>query len=212
MHEMSKLEFLFNNPEWVAVFASAVFAVFTIIVIIWQVFVMKAQVRVMLWQGRTSARHESKQNRLIESQNKLIRFQFEHQRMQILNGERAQLLKLGRELHLAVASVVSEAGRGLEIRYWGDVLDAARELDSRLNVLDVAAFSGEYDHWFPALRDYVGAILNIVIEKPSPETVKKLEDKDKHLNPIGIFLDIETAIRMDFFDFKKKWDAETSNV
>src|ERR1700722_13431102 len=73
MHEMSKWEFVLNNPEWVAVFASAVFAVFTIVVIVWQVGVMKAQVRVMVWQGRNSSRHESIQNRLIQSQNRLFR-------------------------------------------------------------------------------------------------------------------------------------------
>jgi hypothetical protein len=189
-----------------------VFAVFTIVVIIWQVFVMKAQVGVMVWQGRTSARHESQQNRLIESQNRLIRFQFEYEWVWRRNQERDELLKMGRELHLKVVGLLNELGRGLVIQSWSDLLDTARELDSSLNVLDVATFSGEYYHWFPPLREYVGAILNIVIEKPRPETVKKLEDEDKRLNPIRIFLNIESAIRMDFFEFKNKRNAETANV
>lgn len=198
MHEMSKLEFVLNNPEWAGVIASTIFAAVTAGIIFWQVCVM-------IWQGRNSDQHE-------RGQNRLIRLQHEHEWVWRRNQERGQLLKLGWELHRAVGSVADDSGRGLEIRYWHDVLDAAHELDSRLNVLDVATFSGEHDDWFPGLREYSTAVLNIVIEKPRPETVKKLEDEDKRLNPTGIFLGIESAIRMDYFDFKNKWDAETSNV
>jgi hypothetical protein len=38
-------------------------------------------------------------------------------------------------------------------------------------------------------------------------TMKKLEGANKHHDPIKVFLDLETAIRMEFFDFKEKWDA-----
>jgi hypothetical protein len=55
---------------------------------------MKAQVRVMKWQGRTSARHE-------HTQNQLIRLQIEHSWLQLLNDERSQILKMARKLHLA---------------------------------------------------------------------------------------------------------------
>jgi len=222
MHEMSKLEFLLNNPEWVAVFASAVFAVFTIIVIIWQVFVMKEQVRVMIWQGRTSARHESRQNRLIESQNRLIRFQFEHERMQILNAERALLLKLGRKLHLA-ACCLKETPSESDGIFWEEVTDTVRELNARLSTLDVGAYTGGYDEWFFHLKDYVDSLLRAVIDDrshppiapgvyPARATVATLAEADKRCDPIKIFLEIETAIRMEFFEFKQKWDAETSNV
>jgi hypothetical protein len=222
MHEMSKLEFLLNNPEWVAVFASTVFAVFTIIVIIWQVFVMKAQVRVMVWQGRTSARHESRQNRLIESQNRLIRFQFEHERIQILNGERAQLLKLGRKLHLA-ACCLKETPSESDGIFWEEVTDTVRELNARLSTLDVGAYTGVYDEWFFHLKDYVDSLLRAVIDDgnhppispgvyPARATVATLAEVDKRCDPITIFLEIETAIRMEFLEFKQMWDAETSNV
>ncbi|MGC2330793.1 MAG: hypothetical protein WA581_05025 [Candidatus Acidiferrales bacterium] len=52
---MSLWHLIWNSPEWVAVFANALFALVTISVIVWQV-------RVMIWQGRTSARHERIQN------------------------------------------------------------------------------------------------------------------------------------------------------
>jgi hypothetical protein len=76
------------------VFANALFALVTITVIIWQVCVMKAQVRVMKWQGRTSARHE-------RMQNQLIRLEIEHSGLQLLNDEGSQILKMARKLHLA---------------------------------------------------------------------------------------------------------------
>jgi hypothetical protein len=78
----------------VGVFANALFALVTITVIIWQVCVMKAQVRVMKWQGRTSARHE-------RMQNQLIHLEIEHSWLQLLNDERSQILKMARKLHLA---------------------------------------------------------------------------------------------------------------
>jgi hypothetical protein len=222
LHEMTRLEFLLNNPEWVAVFASAVFAVFTIIVIIWQVFVMKAQVRVMVWQGRTSARHESRQNRLIESQNRLIRFQFEHQRIQIVNGERAQLLKLGRKLHLS-AICLKETPSEHDGIFWDEVVDEVSELNERLSTLDVDAYAGFYGEWYFHLTDYVESLLRAVADdgqyapavpgaRPAPTTVATVLATEKRCNPTKIFLEIETAIRMDFFEFKQKWDAETSNV
>src|SRR5271154_3817779 len=94
MEPMSFGQLVENNPEWVGVFASALFAIVTIGVIIWQVFVMKAQVRVMKWQVRSSARHE-------RTQNRLIRLQHEHEWVFRKNQEREQILKLARKLHLA---------------------------------------------------------------------------------------------------------------
>src|SRR5580698_1030997 len=210
MHEMSKLEFLLNNPEWVAVFASAVFAVFTITVIIWQVFVMKEQVRVMVWQGRTSARHESRQNRLIESQNRLIRFQFEHERIQILNGERARLLKLGRKLQLSV-SCLKETPSEHDGIFWDEVVDEASELNVRLSTLDIDAYDDFYGEWYFHLTDYVESLLRAIADdgkqpaiapgiRPAPTTVAALLAIEKRCDPTQIFLEIETAIRMDFFD------------
>jgi hypothetical protein len=200
---MSLWQLLKDNPDWVGVVASSIFAAVTACIIFWQVCVM-------IWQGRNSDRHE-------RAQNRLIRLQHEHEWVWRRNRERDQLLKLGRELHLAVGCLVDQSPDSLEPQFWGEIQDAVHELTRRLNVLDIAAFSGDYDQWFPALEDYVSAIDKIVIDEkdvqyPSKQTKKKLEDAEKHHKPLSIFLDIEAAIRMDFFDFKNKWDAETSNV
>lgn len=63
-----------HNPEWMAVFASSVFAFFTVVVIVWQV-------RVMIWQGKNSDRHE-------RTQNRLLRLQFEREWMERKNAQR----------------------------------------------------------------------------------------------------------------------------
>ena len=47
MEPMSFWQLVENSPEWVAAFASIVFGLARTGVIVWQVFVMKAQVRVM---------------------------------------------------------------------------------------------------------------------------------------------------------------------
>ena len=106
---------ILNNPEWVGVFANALFAVTTIGVITWQVCVMKSQtrvmtmqVRVMRWQSRISARHE-------RVQIQLIHLQHEHEWLLRLNAEREQLLKLGRKLHLAAGCLKQTPSGDIEI-------------------------------------------------------------------------------------------------
>jgi hypothetical protein len=198
MQPMSLWQLLLNNPEWVAVFASSLFSLVTVIVIIWQVCVMT-------WQGRTSARHE-------RIQNKLIRLQREHEWVWQRNRERGQLLESARKLNLAVGILVSEQSSSFEPISWGEIQDASHELSARLRILDVAVFTGFYDQWFSKLEDYVDAIQHVVIEEsnvqcPSSETKDKLKEVQGTYNPIGIFLEIEAAIRMEFFEFKKKWDA-----
>jgi hypothetical protein len=42
---------------------------------------------------------------------------------------------------------------------------------------------------------------------PVLSTRKSLQAAAEHYKPIDIFLNMESAIRMEFFDFKKKWDA-----
>jgi hypothetical protein len=88
MQEMTFWQLVRNSPEWVGVFANALFAIVTIGVVIWQVLVMR-------WQGRNSDRHERIQNRL-------IRLQHEHEWLLRMNAEREQVLKLARKLHIAV--------------------------------------------------------------------------------------------------------------
>lgn len=209
MQPMSLSQLILNNPEWMGVFANALFAVITIGVITWQGCMMRAQVRVMAlqvrvmrWQGRLSARHERIQNRL-------IRLQHEHEWVLQRNREREQLLKLGRDLHLT-AGCLREKSSTADHLHWEQLQDTIHELHSRLNILDVAVFSSENDGWFFNLKGYVDAVLKAVIdensETPNLSTRKALKDADDAYKPINIFLDLEAAIRMEFFDFKNKWD------
>jgi len=201
MEPMSFWQLVENSPEWVGVFANAIFAITTITVIIWQVCVMKVQVRVMKWQVRSSARHEHIQNRL-------IRLQHEHEWVIRKNQEREQILKLGRKLHLDLG--VLQHPSETEATIWGETQDTMYELEARLRILDVA-LCGEHDNWFITLEDYVEAVVKIVIadpnDFPSEQTKQALHDAEQHHNPTAIFLNIEEAIRMEFFDFKDKWDG-----
>jgi hypothetical protein len=192
MKPTSFWQLVLNNPEWVGVFANALFAIITIGVITWQVLVMR-------WQGRNSDRHE-------RTQNLLIRLQHEHEWVLQRNQERKQLLEMAKKLQLAVGSSQKE------VSLWHEVQDAMHELYDRLNILDVATFSSPYDDWFPVLKDYVDAVLEVVVDEksqtPSSSTRSALENIDKRFEPTAkIFLSLETAIRMDFFEFKQKWDA-----
>jgi hypothetical protein len=44
-------------------------------------------------------------------------------------------------------------------------------------------------------------------ETPNLSIRKALKDLNDRCDPIKIFLDLETAIRMEFSEFKEKWDA-----
>jgi hypothetical protein len=209
MEYMSFWQLVENSPEWVGVFANALFAATTIVVIIWQVCVMKAQTRVMRlqvramrWQGHLSARHEGIQNRLTH-------LQLEREWVFHKNREREQLLKLARKLHLAAGCLEQPSGGNKLI--WEEVQDTVHELSERLRILDVVIYSGEYGMWFPSLSEYVAAVLDAVIgdsdEIPNLSTRKAMKAAEDRYKPINIFLDLEAAIRMEFFDFKNKWDA-----
>ena len=123
------------------------------------------------------------------------------------NQEREQILKLGRKLHLDVG-VLQHNSDGNSLT-WDEMRDTMYELHSRLRVLDVA-LCGEYDHWFFTLKEYVDAVVQTVLAEPgqlTSETRKALHDAEQHHKPNEIFLNMEEAIRMEFFDFKNKWDA-----
>jgi len=184
MQEMSFWQLVENSPEWVGVFANALFAIVTI-------YVVYRQVRVMEWQ------------------NNLIRLQHEHERLLRLNEGREQLLKLARKLHRD-GSYFKEKPQNGDQRFWGEVQDTAEELNARLSTLDVSAYSGQYDNWFPRLTGYVDAVLKAVIAEyefkttysvndgiPSLSTRTALKDANKEHSPINIVLDLEAAIRMD---------------
>ncbi len=81
-------------------------------------------------------------------------------------------------------------------------------------------YSGVYDKWYVALVFYVEAVLKAVVDDekfnetyaltnltPNLTTRTALKNLNAEHNPTGIFLDLEAAIRMEFFDFKGKWDA-----
>lgn len=205
MEPMSFWQLVKNTPEWVGVFASSLFAIVTTAVVIWQI-------RVMKWLGRNSDRHERIQNRLIHLQH-------EHEWIIQKNREREQILVMARKLHLAANCLKLEPSRGNAV-LWGEVQDTARELDARLRILDVSTYTGSYDQWFPSLEEYVGAIQKAVIADwefnnmnhrenlvPNESTIKALKALDDFHKPNSIFLEIETAIRMEFFEFKQRWDA-----
>jgi len=194
-----------NSPEWVGVIANTLFALITSGVVIWQV-------RVMKWQGLNSERHE-------RIQNKLIRLQHEHEWSMRLNAERETILKLGRKLHLVVGCLKEKEQDG-DQSHWEELQNTVFELHERLRILDLAAYSGLYDQWYPNLEDYVDAVQSAVLkdgdfnggygptnQTPVLSTRKLLKEANESCEPTKIFLDIETAIRMGFFDFKNKWDA-----
>src|SRR5277367_4219801 len=94
MHEYTWMQLLKDNPEWASLCATVLFALITTAIIWRQVCVMQAQTRIMKWQARNSVRHEVQQNKLLASQNKLIRYQFEYSWLRELNDERRALLVL----------------------------------------------------------------------------------------------------------------------
>ena len=135
------------------------------------------------------------------------------------NQQREQLLKLGRKLNLAADSLKETPSEG-DRTSWGEVQDTLYELHERLRILDVGTYSGVYDQWFFTLQAYVDAVLQAVIEEgnfnrtyslttetPNKSTRTALRDANDRHKPISIFLNIEEAIRMEFFDFKNKWDV-----
>jgi hypothetical protein len=207
MEPMSFWQLVENSPEWVAVFASIVFGLATTGVIVWQVFVMKAQVRVMQWQARSSTRHE-------RTQNRLIRLQHEHEWVRQKNQERREILNLARKLHVVVGCLRRTPAED-DRHYWGELQDAVHQLHERLSILDLSVYSSPYDGWYFTLNAYVEALLQAVFnDEPSDSTYapnlstrSRLGDAENEHNPIKILLDLEAAIRMDFFDFKQEWDA-----
>jgi hypothetical protein len=203
---MSFWELVKNSPEWVGVFATSIFAAITVLVLYWQV-------RVMRWQGRNSDRHERTQNRLIQ-------FQLENEWLLRLNAEREKILTLARKLHL-VAGCLRERERSCDQISWEELQDRVLELDERLRILDVRVHSGQYDNkWYVPLVAYVGVILRTILEDrehndtyaltnliPNLSTRTALKDLNTQFEPTAIFLDLEAAIRMEFSDFKDKWEA-----
>jgi hypothetical protein len=164
----------------------------------------------MIWQARSSHRND-------QTQNRLLRLQHEHEWILRRNQAREQLLKSVDKLKSAVGCLKDHRSRSAP-EHWYTVQDTAYELESRLSVLDHTTYTGMYDDWYPSLREYVEAITEVVVSDseypqressgwPAAETVEALTAINKRCNPTNIYLSLETAIRMEFVDFKTKWDA-----
>lgn len=190
-----------HSPEWVGVFANVLFAIVTTVIVIWQVCVMRRQGRL---------------------QNRLIRLQHEYDWLLRLNSKRQQILKLARSLHLAASRLKQKISDGDE-HNWQELQDAADELQKRLAILDSAAYTGPHDQWFSGLTEYVDAIRKGITdddkfnsthalpnETPNLRTRTALKDADDRYKPLSICHDLEAAIRLEYFDFKRTWDADSS--
>jgi hypothetical protein len=221
MHEMSFWKLIENSPEWVAVFASSVFAIVTTIVVWRQYRVMQEQVRLMKWQGENTDRHERQQNRLMQ-------YGYEHEWMKGLNAERERLLNLVRKMQaISLALIIAGDYAGMQPardeQNWRELDETAGELDTRLQVLDVAVYAGSHNtNWYQSLREYVAAILKAIQDEAefrnnlklkragsSPNLAKLLTAVDDHHDPVKIALGLEAAIRTEFTLFKQKWDVTT---
>jgi hypothetical protein len=199
MQPMSLWELAKNSPEWVAAFASILFGIVMAALVLWQVVVMKRQ-------GENSDRHERIANRT-------LRLQIEREWILQRNRDRGELLRLVRELQIA-AGVLQNKPPIDGMNDWDEVRATADEVASRLRILDRATFSSEFDSWFSPLEDYAEAILHAWLawdKEPSQsrtqQTKKALKDAGTSCDPGNIRLELETAIRMEYSDFKDKWDA-----
>jgi len=175
---------------------------------------MQAQTRIMRWQARNSVRHEVQQNKLLASQNKLIRYEFEYSRLKELNDERKQLLVLGRLLEDQI-SLVAQGDRNVVLTRWAEMRGTVEELDGRLKTLNVAVYSGQYDWWHEKLFVYVDAVLKIVREQkglpPPASTNVQLLRANEQCEIDHIFTTLEQAIEAEFFEFNKTWDDATKS-
>lgn len=204
MHEMSFWELVKNSPEWVSALATVVFGLVSAGIILWQVLLMRKQ-------GNTAAR-------LLAQQNLLIRWQHEHEWIYERNRVRQELRDLTQRISLAAYGLKGECG-STDSKNWERLFDVAHELSLRLSALDLAVYSTPYDTWYEPLDAYVEGVLMVVgknaeftqkhgtdASEPTLSVLKEIEELTKAANPIKIQLDIENSIRMDFLDFKQKWD------
>ena len=136
------------------------------------------------------------------------------------NSEREQILKSARKLHLTAGCLKEKQNAGDQLS-WEEVRDTVYELSKRMRILDLRAYSGAYDQWYFNLNQYVDAVLRIVTddatfsetydmtgETPGISARRALKEADNRYEPITIFLELEAAIRMEFFEFKTRWDIE----
>jgi len=167
----------------------------------------------MILQGRRGDERE-------RQQNGLLRLQFHYSWLIQVNTEREKILRLTREIHLAAGCLKSPAAPG-DDSFWEELQEKTIEMRQRLGILDFGASHRAYDSWFYQLEQYVDDLRRIIGEDyefqklykldgkaPVDSTRTKLKDAEARHQPIDILLDIEKAIRMEFFEFNKKFDDE----
>lgn len=195
---------MYDAPAWMSAVAAVVFGIVSSGIILWQVLLMRKQ-------GNISAR-------LLAQQNRLIRWQHEHEWIYERNRVRWELLDLTRKMTLA-ASCLKGDNCETEKLHWDALHDAASELYRRLSALDQAVYSTPYDSWHNSLEDYVNAMLDTMVKNdefckkygiaentPTKSIVEAIEKIIKTANPIDMQMSMEASIRMDFWKFKQKWD------
>lgn len=209
---MSIWEFLLNNPEWVTVFTSVLFAIVTACIIWRQKCIMEQQVEVMRRQGENSAHHERMQNRMFQLQH-------EHEWLSALNVKREAILKTATELHIKALYLESEPTIN-DRTVWGEFQAHRAELRLQMEILDVAAYTKDKDGWYEKLAAWSTEIFRVITENfktespelPTTATRRALEAAETTYKPVAAIYALQLIIKHDTEAFKKKWDAETVNI
>jgi len=190
MHEMTKTEWVLNNPEWVSVLAASLFGFVTIYIIATQaVLSHRAQRR----------------------QNDLLQYQLEYARMQSLNIVREKVLALLSRFRTPLGLVKQGIGDGP----WYDLLDAFYDLYDKVQTLDASIFSGYYDGWYANLDCFMDDMFAAVANDsktdgrngtcPTATTVRAFKEAESKWDPTNITIEIKTAIRMTGNEFYENW-------
>lgn len=217
MQDYSWMRLLKDNPEWASLCATVLFATITTAIIWRQVCVMQAQARIMKWQAKYSFQHEKQQNKLLEKQNKLIRFQFEYAWLREVNAER---LKLTNELRdVCVLTNVLQSAGPIPEASWVETKGKILDLDAKLRIL---ATMFTEDDWYGDVVFYLGALRGAVAyererdieerldsDRPNPMTLRTFSDANHHFKPLESIAKIERAIQTNYFEFKHRWDVES---
>jgi hypothetical protein len=219
MREMPFWKLIENSPEWVTVFGTFLFAGITA-VIIWrqkcvmehQATIMQQQKEVMEKQGEISARHEQMQNRLLQLQH-------EHEWLTALNAKREEILRTSTGLHIGVLTIIRNIGVGQDEQVWSDVLKLRSELKLQMEILDVAAYTGDKGGWYAKLDAWCSEVFRIIGEHfksgcagaPTDVTRKALQAAEKS-DPVAPIFELRTLIKKSTEEFNKKWAAESTKV
>jgi hypothetical protein len=204
MHDYSWTQLLKDNPEWATVIFSAV----TVLIIFWQVVVM-------IVQG-------NRVNRRARQQNTLVRLQHEHDWLDALNVKREAILNVAEKLHIDVLFIIANHNANDNV-VWDELLKLRTELKSRMEILDVAAYTRDKDGWYEKLAAWLAELFRIITEHfkaaqnvsadipwtPTITTRKALELAEEKYVPVAPMAALQRSIRESTDEFKRKWDIET---